>query len=147
MSAIKPLKKSAINFSISVATSRVSAAATPWEFANSQQTPMDKNPKFPQATARRFFGFSIFDGTRAKPVLMVWVPFAVKNIGASKGENPLGAGFPIGARSTLLAHTLRAKYSVLDLWRPLTLKRGCPGVGQTLYGGSRKRPSTSTFNA
>ena len=74
-------------------------------------------------------------------------PFAVKNIGASKGENPLGAGFPIGARSTLLAHTLRAKYSVLDLWRPLTLKRGCPGGGQALYGGSRKRLSTSTFHA
>ena len=64
---------------------------------------MDENPKFLQAAARRFFGFSIFDGTSAKPVLMVGYPFAVKNKGVSKGENPLGAGFPIGARSTLLA--------------------------------------------
>ena len=37
-----------------------------------------------------------------------------------------------------MAHTLRAKYSVLDLWRPLTLKRGCPRDRQPLYGGSRK---------
>ena len=95
----------------------VSTAAPPWEFANPQQTPMDENPKFLQAAARRFFGFSIFDGTSAKPVLMVGYPFAVKNKGVSKGENPLGSGFPIGARSTLLAHTLRAKYSVLV--RPL----------------------------
>ena len=119
----------------------------PWEFANPQQTSMDENPKFLQAAARRFFGFSIFDGTRSKPVLMVWVPFCgQKYWGIQRGKFPW-RGFPIGARSTLLAHTLRAKYSVLDLWRPLTLKRGCPGGGQTLYGGSRKRLSTSTFHA
>ena len=126
---------------------RVSTVDPPWEFENPQQTPMDENPKFLQAAARRFFGFSIFDSMSAKPFLMVWVPFCGQNKGASKGENPLGAGFPIGARSTLLAHTLRAKYSVLDLWRPLTLKRGCPRDRQPLYGGSRKRLSTSTFHA
>jgi len=54
---------------------RVSPAASPWEFANPQQVPMDKNPKFLQVAARRFFGFFIFDGIGAKPVFVVWVPF------------------------------------------------------------------------
>ena len=67
----------------------VSTVASPWEFANPQQTPMDENPKFLQAAARRFFGFSIFDGTSAKPVLMVWVPFcSQKYWGIQRGKSP-----------------------------------------------------------
>ena len=88
--------------------------------------------------------------------LTAWMPnrflwfgyrFAVKNKGVSKGENPLGAGFPIGARSTLLAHTLQAKYSVLDLWRPLTLKRGVPWQDNRFTAAAEKRLSTSTSHA
>ena len=41
--------------------------------------------------------------------VQLWVPTYTENIGVSKGENPLGSGFPIGARSTLLAHDFARK--------------------------------------
>lgn len=109
----------------------------PWEFANPQQTSMDENPKFLQAAARRFFGFSIFDGTRSKPVLMVWVPFCgQKYWGIQRGKFPW-RGFPIGARSTLLAHTLRAKYSVLV--RPLATADAEKGLSRGRTNALRRQ--------
>ena len=67
----------------------VSTAAPPWEFANPQQTPMDENPKFLQAAARRFFGFSIFDSMSTKPFCVVWVPFCgQKYWGIQRGKSP-----------------------------------------------------------
>ena len=53
--------------------------------------------------------------------------------GVSRGEYPLGSGFPIGASSTLLAHDFPSgKSSVLYLLLPLVLKRGRRHTGQTV---------------
>ena len=61
-----------------------------------------------------------------------------KMIGVSKGEHPFGSGFPIGARSIPVGTRFsRGKSSVLYLWRPLTLERGCHRTGQTVSRGSR----------
>ena len=50
-----------------------------------------------------------------------------KMMGVSKGVKSLGSGFPIGGEQHPYWHTiLLAKSSVLYLWRPLTLERGCP---------------------
>ena len=47
--------------------------------------------------------------------------------GVSRGEYPLGSGFPIGASSIPVGTRFcSAKSSVLYLLRPLTLERGCP---------------------
>ena len=42
-------------------------------------------------------------------LLRIWVPTCAENIGVSKGEDPLGSGFPIGASSALLAHDFARK--------------------------------------
>lgn len=66
--------------------------------------------------------------------------------GVSKGEYPLGSGFPIGASSTPVGTRLfLGKSSVLYLRFRLTpgrgwlrhLRLGQMGRGQTLFGGSR----------
>ena len=66
--------------------------------------------------------------------------------GVSKGEYPLGSGFPIGASSTPVGTRLfPGKSSVLYLRFRLTpgrgwlrhLRLGQMGRGQTLFGGSR----------
>ena len=59
--------------------------------------------------------------------------------GVSRGEYPLGSGFPIGASSIPVGTRFcSAKSSVLYLLRPLTRERDCRRIGPAVSTGSRR---------
>ena len=90
-----------------------------------------KNPAgFIQRFRMKSVGFLYFlrsTKLRDKVAFYSLVLFVRKINGVSRGENPLGSGFPIGARSIPVGTRFSVgKSSMLYLLRPLTLERGCP---------------------
>ena len=72
---------------------------------------------------------SIFWGMVSICIFTVWVQFAKEIYGVSKGENPLGSGFPIGASSISVGTRFCLQslvcYTFCDRWRKKGVVPGC----------------------